>query len=274
MELTPISEPHVITKADWVGPSLLGVGPGTACVLSARCPGSDVANEDSLAVIPAGASAVVLVVADGAGGLPAGEEASALAVKSVVEAVQRSLEAGEVLRSGVLDGIEAASQAVRAMGTGSGTTLVVAVVEAGKVRTFHVGDSIALLMGQRGKVKHMTVSHSPVGYGLEAGLLDEQEAEGHAERHIVCNLVGAEDMRIEVGPEIELSPRDTLVIASDGLSDNQRTEDVVETVRTGELGHSMITLATSVREQMQTEGGHADDLSMILFRMMAPPSGD
>ncbi|MGI9590762.1 MAG: PP2C family protein-serine/threonine phosphatase, partial [Myxococcota bacterium] len=80
-----------------------------------------------------------------------------------------------------------------------------------------------LLIGQRGRVKLQTVDHSPVGFAVEAGLLDADAALHHEDRHIISNFVGGADLRIEMGSGLHLAERDTLCLASDGLADNLRT---------------------------------------------------
>ena len=113
----------------------------------------------------------------------------------------------------------------------------------------------------------------PVGVDLvvvQSGLLDEQEALHHDERHIVSNVVGAVDMRIEIGPEVELARRDTLLLATDGLLDNLTPEEIVEMVRKGPLGPAARRLAAVARARMERpEGGRPskpDDLTFVLFR--------
>ena len=66
---------------------LADVGGGTVVAYTARAPDKDTENEDTVAVIPYGPQAAVLVVADGAGGLPAGKRASMTAVSSLVESL-------------------------------------------------------------------------------------------------------------------------------------------------------------------------------------------
>ena len=74
-----------------------------------------------------------------------------------------------------------------------------------------------------------------MGYAVEAGLLDEHEAMHHDERHVVSNMVGAADMRIEIGSALTPSPLDTALLATDGLFDNLGQDEVVEIVRSGPL---------------------------------------
>ncbi len=85
------------------------------------------------------------------------------------------------------------------------------------LRCYHVGDSELLAVGQRGRIKQRVVPHSPTGFAVEAGLLDEDEAVRHDQRHVLFNVIGSLDMRVEVGPALELAARDTVLLASDGL---------------------------------------------------------
>src|SRR5690606_22911380 len=64
-------------------------------------------NEDCL-LVRAGGDSVVLAVADGAGGGPTGGKASRLAI----EALDTQLGNGESIRTAILDGFEAANQAL------------------------------------------------------------------------------------------------------------------------------------------------------------------
>ena len=62
-------------------------------------------------------------------------------------------------------------------------------------------------------------------------MISEREAMFHAERHLVLNMIGSEEMRIEIGPVHRLAPYDTVVVASDGLWDNLYVEEVAELLR-------------------------------------------
>ena len=55
------------------------VGAGYACYFTARTPGKESANEDSLALVGIDPNRGVIAVADGFGGQPAGDQASELA---------------------------------------------------------------------------------------------------------------------------------------------------------------------------------------------------
>ena len=162
---------------------------GEAVVYSCRSPDKATLNEDAAAVIPLGGASGVLVVADGMGGAPAGREAAQRVVNHVVDALREPVSDAERLRTKILDGIERANEAVRELGMGAGATLVVAEICEGIVRPYHAGDAAVMLVGLEGKLKCLTVPHSPVGFAVAAGFLDEDEAIHHEQRHLITNLV-------------------------------------------------------------------------------------
>jgi serine/threonine protein phosphatase PrpC len=115
-----------------------------------------------------------------------------------------------------------------------------------------------------------TISHSPIGYAVESGLIEEEEAIHHESRHVISNVIGSDQMRIEMGPPIEMAPRDTLVLASDGLLDNLLPTEIVEFVRSGPLDQAVGEMVSEAQRRMATQDGNApskpDDLTVIAFR--------
>jgi serine/threonine protein phosphatase PrpC len=77
-------------------------------------------------------------------------------------------------------------------------------------------------------------------------------------------------MRIEIGPPIEMAPRDTLLIASDGLFDNLLPDEIIEAVRTGPLEDAIGGLIETAQQRMAAQQGNApckpDDLTVIAYR--------
>lgn len=249
---------------------LLSPAGGTAIAYTCRAPDKETDNEDTVAVIPCGPDAVVLAIADGAGGLPAGRRASRTAVTEFTRAVEASYSDSPLLRAAVLNGIEAANLAVLGIGSGAATTLTVVLVDGRTARTFQVGDSEALIVGQRGRIRAQTMAHSPTGFAVEAGFLDQREALHHAERHLVSNFLGTADMRIDMGTTIELQSRDTVLVASDGLTDNLHLNEIVDIIRKGPLAAAADALTRLATRRMTVESkslpSKPDDLSLILFR--------
>ena len=93
-----------------------------------------------------------------------------------------------LLRTAILNGIEKANAAVCDLGSGSATTLTVVTIEGRMARTYQVGDSEAVIVGQRGKVKAQTMAHSPTGFAVEAGFLNQRAALLHKDRHFGVEL--------------------------------------------------------------------------------------
>jgi serine/threonine protein phosphatase PrpC len=247
------------------------VADGTACIFSHRAPNKDTGNEDSAGIIPCGPTAGVLVVADGLGGLPAGSQASEQAVRHLDAAVTGSCHQDIALREAILDGIEQANSGVLALGLGAATTIAVVEIDGREVRPYHAGDSMILITGQRGRIKHQSLSHSPVAYAVEAGLVDTDEAIYHEDRHLISNMIGTGDMRVEIGPRLRLAARDTLLVASDGLFDNLQVQEIVDIIRRGPLPAAAQELARQCRDRMlefaEDRPHKPDDLSFILFRL-------
>lgn len=249
---------------------------GTAAVFTTRSPQKETPNEDVAALWPVGIASGVLAVADGLGGHAGGERASRLAIETIQKSLQDSAASRTDtsdpvdLRAGILNGIEAANQAVRELGTGAATTLALVELQDNIIRPYHVGDSAILVTGQRGKVKLQTIPHSPIGYAVEAGLMKEEEAIHHEERHVISNVIGSDQMRIEIGPPTELAPRDTLLLASDGLFDNLLPDEIIETIRSGPLDEAVGVLVQTAQDRMAKQTGDApskpDDLTVIAYR--------
>jgi serine/threonine protein phosphatase PrpC len=258
------------TASNMESPDVHAVAGRRIAVLSQRSPGKDTPNEDSAAIIPWGENSAVLVVADGLGGQALGEEASALAVRRLKLAVQQCDPEFSELRTAILNGIEAANRDVLELGRGAATTLAVIELTGSTIRPYHVGDSAILAFGQRGKMKLQTTSHSPVGYGVEAGLIDAADAIHHEDRHVVSNVVGTPDIRIEIGSERELADRDTVIIASDGLFDNLHMPEIIELARKGPVQKACQALQALARQRMNEaadgQPSKADDLTIIVCR--------
>ena len=250
---------------------LVNIGTGTVGLFSSICPGDESNNEDSAVVLRTTGNRSVIAVADGVGGSRAGHEASQLALEILTKKLcNGDKENEEDLRPVILNGIEEANHAVQKLGVGACCTLALAELNGATVRTYHVGDSSVLVCGNRGKVKLQTVDHSPTGYGVEGGFLDAKESLFHEERHLVSNVIGSEQMRIEVGSQQPLSQRDTVVVASDGLFDNLHTDEIVEQIRSGPLDKSLSTLIDRCRHRMtnpdEKTPSKPDDLTVLVYR--------
>jgi len=77
-------------------------------------------------------------------------------------------------------------------------------------------------------------------------------------------------MHIDMGTEVKLKPRDTILLASDGLTDNLHVHEIIELIRKGSLSDAIDSVSSLARRRMSVESKHQpskpDDLSVILFR--------
>ena len=123
---------------------------------------------------------------------------------------------------GQLEGFQVVQLRMAVQVTGE-AVLVVADQEEG----VGVGGGVAVcledggrVLGGAGKVRLQTIAHSPGGYGLEAGFIDEQDAMRHEDRHIVSNVIGDPAMHVGLSSPLRLRALDSVVLGSDGLFDN------------------------------------------------------
>ena len=254
------------------GPDRLGldVGGGRAELYCAMSPDKLADNQDSAMVLQLDDDTAVLAVADGAGGIQGGRRASRLALTTLRESLLQPRPDDVQLRTAILNAIERANIEVIEATRGAATTMTVVSVEGREARVFHVGDSVALITGQRTAVKLQTVAHSPVGFAIAAGFLSEEEGMYHPERHIVSNFVGTHDMIIEVGSTVKMAKHDSILVASDGLTDNLHLPEILEKMRRGDIAVTLDEIVAMADRRMErrlpTDPGKADDLAVILYR--------
>jgi PPM family protein phosphatase len=264
----PLAMVELVSGAERLEPRTQSFLQGQVALFSVRSPEKTSSNEDAAALISIDDRSGLIVVADGLGGHADGALASRMAIDELVGATRDVVASGGGLREAVLQGIDAANQAIIALGNGAATTLAVTEITDAGMRTYHVGDSSILVTGQRGLLKQQTIQHSPIGHAVESGLMDEAGAMQSEERHLVSNVVGSPDMRVELGPLRKLATYDTVVMASDGLADNLMVEEIIKTVRKGPLDRAAGNLMSACLQAM-LDGGHPDDLTVALYR----PSG-
>ena len=130
-------------------------------------------------------------------------------------------------------------------------------------------------VSERGTIKSLTLAHAPVSYAVEAGVITEDEGLLHPDRNLVSNVVGDRDMRIEIGPPRKLATQDTVLLASDGLSDNLSTDEIADLVRRNPLSNRVSEMIQTARERMSLTSfdedtidlpGKPDDLTLLVYR--------
>jgi len=151
------------------------------------------------------------------------------------------------------------------------------VIENGMVRLISVGDSPGFVFGGKGKIKKKTTMQSPVGYALASGLYSEAQAKDNHNFHLVSHLVGFKDLSVEYSVPLCLSPRDKVLICSDGLSDNIHSDQMIDAFLSGDLAANVDALVADAKEHMnkpKLQSHHPDDCSMIVFKSNSTHGGE
>lgn len=243
-------------------------GNARAVIYTQHSPTKLAPNQDAAAAFCLDDNNCVLAVADGLGGMPKGDKASEIAMHSLLNVLTSKL--NNNLRDKLIDGIEHANKEILDLGVGAGTTIACAEISNNILRPYHVGDSIILVVGQRGKIKLYTTPHSTVAYAIKAGVISEEEAMHHSQRHIVLNSAGHAGMHIEIGSPLKLAKYDTVLLASDGLLDNFYIHEIIELIRKGPLdkiANSLIHIcADRMHGRIEGAPSKPDDLTFILYR--------
>lgn len=168
-------------------------------------------NEDALVERP---DIGLWAVADGAGGHGAGDVASS-AVTEALRDLPRGLSAAELLAQVRLRiaGVHAQLQREERV---CATTVVLLLARGGHFACLWAGDSRAYRL-RAGVFTRLTRDHSVVQEMVEAGLLDEVEAECHPQANVITRAVGAPgELELDKASDRVL-PGDLFLLCSDGL---------------------------------------------------------
>lgn len=219
-------------------------------------------NEDSCATFP---DLGLFIVADGMGGHEAGEVASRI----VVDHVERGVRSGEALDQAVRSAHGAVLEAVdKGEGPeGMGSTVVAVLLDGDSFRLAWAGDSRAYRFGS--SLERLTRDHSLVQEMVDRGQLSEEEARSHPERSLITRAMGMPDqgeMDVEA-IDGRLAPGETLLLCSDGLTEELTDEQITELLETG--GNTDAVAAALVDAALAAGG--RDNITVVLVR--APRRG-
>jgi protein phosphatase len=268
---------HTFYQSELTEASSVELDQGSITVYTRRAPGKSTPNEDSCAMYELSDGTVVMAIADGAGGYYGGEKASRILLESLGESLERWNPKKGSVRTAILDAIELGNSQILSSGMGSATTFICGVIERGMARLISVGDSPGFVFGGKGKIKKKTTMQSPVGYALASGLYSETQAKDNHNFHLVSNLVGFKDLSVEYTVPLCLSPRDKVLICSDGLSDNIDSDQMIDAFLSGDLSKNTDELVQNALVHMENpkvQSHHPDDCSLMVFKSNSSSGGD
>ena len=219
-----------------------------------------------------GARGSLFMVADGMGGAAAGEIASAMAIEGVLREVTESLSTTEpptedAFATAIKRATATANAEIHAFAIehpefrGMGTTATVAGVLGDTVYLAQVGDSRAYLV-RGGVAAQITKDQSLMQKLVEAGELTPEEAEQSERRNIILQALGPEpNIKVDLTAQ-QLRRGDVLVLCSDGLSGQVRTEDIARVV----TDEQDLMAACKRLIDMANEAGGPDNITVIAAR--------
>lgn len=165
----------------------------------------------------------VLVVADGAGGHGGGDAAADRVCKSVLTGFAEApsldpmrlralvVQANEQVLTGQAEGGRLANMR---------STVVLAAFDltAGRMVWVHCGDSRAYLFRGQAVVAR-TRDHSVIQQMVDSGMLDDEGARQHPQRHMLLSALGAgvDELDIELSDPMRLEQGDAILLCSDGV---------------------------------------------------------
>ncbi len=225
----------------------------------------------------------LFMVADGMGGAAAGEIASAMAIELVLRELTEAMSRtdapnDDAFATAIKKATATANTKIHNFALehpeyrGMGTTATVAGLLGDTLYVAQVGDSRAYLI-RDGKAQQITKDQSLMQKLIEAGELTEAEAEVSERRNIILQALGPEaQIRVDLTHQ-RVRRGDVLVLCSDGLSGQVRTDDIARIVTEDE--EDLMSACKRMIDLANANGG-PDNITVITARFdgegLAPPA--
>jgi protein phosphatase len=244
-------------------------------------------NQDSYAMEP---DLGLFVVADGMGGHKGGEIASSIAVSVIVQQVRAGQNSPDWQPGSLLkDAIIKANEAIYTRSTqepalrGMGTTTTAILFKDHQMIIGHVGDSRCYYFSQQSgtepdtasnvidSIWQLTRDHSLVQEKLRAGLITREEVKGDQLRNVITRSVGYEEkVNVELY-EMQVSPGDTFLLCSDGLSGLTEDSTMLEIIQTylthGTNRDNPLEKATEKLVERANANGGDDNITAVMVQV-------
>jgi serine/threonine protein phosphatase PrpC len=233
-------------------------------------------NEDSFRIVEA---LNLFILSDGMGGEAHGEVASAMAVDVINKYCEAEKEdSGATVLDEVPANISSRTRRLKNAVVqanfrifqsaqknpeqrGMGATITALWLKDTLLSIAHVGDSRAYLL-RNGNLQQLTNDHSLVAEQVRRGLITPQQAEESEMQSVLLRALGAHP-EVEIdADEVEIIPRDVLLLCSDGL-----TRMVTEPEIAGALQAETVPSAAAERLiALANENGGVDNITVIVVR--------
>ena len=227
-----------------------------------------------------GASAYLLVVADGASGMLGARQASTTAVETIAQHIGEMIgcyynfdvDMEQEFLNQLQNAVERAHDKVRGLdpfaAQGSATTLTMMALLWPRAYVVHVGDSRAYYL-RGGRLRQLTQDQTAYEQLLDDGTMSEQQAEEcsgltHRLKNVLTSAIGGQ-IKPSIGL-VDLQAEDVLLLCTDGLTQHVPDSDVARI-----LGASASAEESCRRlVDLALERGALDNVAVIVGRCAAP----
>jgi protein phosphatase len=207
------------------------------------------------------------IVADGMGGHEGGQIASHIAVETIKRSYSSASEAQP--RASLLTAFREAHHQIQQKSNenpdlhGMGTTCTAFAIVGSSLYFAHIGDS-RLYLFRDGKLRLLSRDHSLVARLLETGVIRQEDAENHPQKHVLTAALGvADEIEPDLSPEpLTLQYADVLLICTDGLW-GQVSDDELSRVLASEAPRN----ACQTLVRMAKERGGPDNITLQVARL-------
>ena len=150
-----------------------------------------------------------------------------------------------------------------------GTTIVTVAIFDNQVVVYNIGDSSAYGLSKDNVMNVVTVEDSFVGALISAGVITEEEAKSHPEKHVLTQALATRD-NIDLHTFIDdISNYDYFLLCSDGLTNMIEKEEIQNIVRNGEL-----SIAVNKLIDKCVERGGVDNISVAIIKNLGGENHD
>ena len=227
-----------------------------------------------------GDKGVLLVVADGMGGMNAGEVASEIAVSYIKERFtheinSRVLGSDDTIVRFMNDTIVKADNRIKSEGKhrpdakGMGTTVVIAWLYNGRLYVSWCGDSRAYIYNSSVGLYQITKDHSYVQDLVDKGIVKPEDAFDFPESNVITRCLSHSSMKAEpdnLNEPYIVKEGDIIMLCTDGLSGMIRDNETEAVI--AEHTDNMSECADSLIEAAKTASG-ADNITVCLCQILS-----
>ena len=219
-------------------------------IASLSNPGGRSINDDTVRVWEHNGNAYVFV-GDGLGGYAGGQQASQAAAEALFGISHRgSLLSEQQLVASAAAADQAVQQLQRSTQGEMKTTAVFLVLEDGRAKWMHVGDS-RLYHFHNGKLETQTMDHSVSQVAVLMGEITSGQIRFHEDRNRVLRALGGSNAKPDVSPTLMLTRgQDVFLLCTDGFWEYVYEEEMAQLLRdTKEPGKWLAEMEKLIRQR-------------------------